>query len=304
MIYRSATGRAAVEREYARWLATIPEPVRSRRIPTRFGEAHVLSVDPSSERDRPSTVAGEPAIIALAGTNFPAVACGPLFPLAERGFRVFAVDLIGQPGRSEGIRLAPSRAEAVEWLEEVMDGLALPIAHFVGHSLGGHLALRFAAARPPRVGRVALICPSGLMRLRVPSGVLRRTVAWLARPNRGTSRALLRVMSEAGSDVEDLVPWMSAVGRHVRTSLAPRPLPDAVLRAIGRPVLVIAGEVDPFLPGHRLARTAKRELPLARTVVVAGGSHLLPHDRPAEMLRLLIDLLDGDGVDEGDRPCL
>ena len=292
MIYRSAAGRAAVEHEYARWLETVPEPVRSRRIPTRFGDAHVLAIGRGSTQDLPRSVDGEPAIVALAGTNFPAVAWAPLLPLAERGFRVFAVDLIGQPGRSDGDRLSPSSPKAVEWLEDVMDGLALPSAHFVGHSLGGHLALQFAAARSARVGRVTLICPSGLMRLRVPSGVLRRTVAWLARPKRGTSRALLRTMSEAGSDVEDLVPWMSAVGRHVRTSLAPRPLPDAVLRAIDRPVLVIGGELDPFLPGFRIARTAKRRLPAARTVVVAGGSHLLPHDRPAEMLRLLIGFLE------------
>lgn len=293
MIYRSAAGRVTVEHRYATWLATIPGPVASRRIATRFGAAHVLSTEPFPPGKRPAADGPAPSVIALAGTNFPALAWAPLFPLTKRGFRLVAVDLIGQPGRSEGDRMAASSSGMVGWLEDVMDGLELPRAHLVGHSLGAHVALSFAAARAPRVGRVALICPSGLMRLRVPTTVLVRTLAWLARPNRRSSRALLRRMSEAGSDVEDLVPWTSAVGRHVRTSLAPRPLPDHVLRAISAPLLVIAGERDPFLPGRRLAEIAGRRLPEARTIVVHGASHMLPHDRPAETLQLLTAFLDG-----------
>ena len=293
MTYRSAAGRATVDDQYGRWLETMPAAVAAKRIPTRFGDAHVLSIGRDGADRSPDASDEYPAVIALAGTNFPAAAWAPLSPLAERNLRLFAVDLIGQPGRSDGVRLPPSSAEMLQWLEDVMDGLELPSAHLLGHSLGGHLALHFAAARPARVRRVAVICPSGLMRLSIPVGVLASTLAWLTRPNASSSRALLRRMSEPGCDVEDLVPWMTAVGRHVRTSLAPRPLPGAVLRGISRPLLVVAGERDPFLPGQRLAAVAKRRLPSARTLVVAGGSHLLPHDRPAEMFEVLIDFLDG-----------
>lgn len=293
MTYRSPAGRAAIEHQYARWLETIPGPIAARRIPTRFGDAHVLRIGRLLTEDGRGAQHRAPAVIALAGTNFPALAWTPLSPLTKRGLRLFAVDLIGQPGRSDGDRLPPSSPDLVRWLSDVMDGLELASTHLVGHSLGGHLALHFAAVRAARVDRVALICPSGLMRLRVPAPVLARTVAWLARPNRRTSSALLRRMSEPGQDVEDLVPWMSVVGGHVWTSLAPRPLPARVLATVSQPVLVIAGERDPFLPGRRLAEATRRRLPHARTVVVEGAGHLLPHDRPAEMLRLLTAFVDG-----------
>ena len=284
MIYRSAAGREAVADAYRDWMKRLDRPLEASRIKTHLGHAHSLVV---GEGDGP-------AIVALAGTNFPAVASAPLLGLADRGHRVFAVDLVGQPGRSEGRRLEPSSPEMVRWLEEVVDGLGLPTVHLVGHSLGGHVALHFAAARARRVRRLVLICPSGLMRLRVPARVLVPTLAWLARPGRRSSRALLRQMSEPGGDVEDLVPWMTAVGRHVRTSLAPRPLPASVLDSVERPVLVIAGERDPFLPGGRLAATVGRRMPQGETIVVPGGSHLLPHDRPAEILRLVGDFLAGE----------
>lgn len=287
MIYRSAAGAAAVAEAYDAWLKRLPVAVDSLVVPTRFGNAHVIATgdhDPASPR---------PAVVALAGTNFPALAWGSLLPLASRGYRVFAVDLIGQPGRSTGPRLQTSGTDYVGWVDDVLDALDLPAAAVVGHSLGGHVALRFAAARPQRVRRLVLVCPSGLIRLRVPPAVLARTLAWLARPQPPTSRALLRLMSEPGHDIEDLVDWMTVVGRHVRTSLAPRPLPAHVLRQVTSPALVLAGERDPFLPGHRLAEAARRRLPAAQTVVIPGASHLLPHDRPTQVAALLTAFLDG-----------
>lgn len=100
-------------------------------------------------------------------------------------------------------------------------------------------------------------------------------------------------MSEPGHDLEDLVDWMTVVGRHVRTSLAPRPLPAHVLRQVTSPALVLAGERDPFLPGHRIAEAARRRLPAAQAVVIPGASHLLPHDRPTQVAALLTAFLEG-----------
>lgn len=72
-------------------------------------------------------------MLALAGTNFPAtLAWGSLLPLASRGYRVFAVDLIGQPGRSTGPRLQTSGTDYVDWVDDVLDALDLPAAALVG----------------------------------------------------------------------------------------------------------------------------------------------------------------------------
>lgn len=240
------------------------------------GDAHVVTANGSDPKPQ------RPAVVALPGTNFPALAWRCLLEPSLRGSRVFAVDLIGQPGRSQGPRLHGGD-DVVSWLDDVLDGLQLPEATFVGHSMGGHLALRYAAARPRRTRRLALVCPAGLMRLRVPIPVLTRTIAWLARPNSATSRALLGQMCEPGHDVQELVDWMSVVGRHVRMSLAPRPLPAQVLHQVTCPVVVIAGERDPFLPGRGLARATARRLPAASTIVIASGRHLLPHDRPKQV---------------------
>lgn len=63
-----------------------------------------------------------PPVIALPGRNLPALAWSPLLPVA--GVQCHAVDLIGQPGRTTGPRLSPSGQAMVQWLDDVLDGLA------------------------------------------------------------------------------------------------------------------------------------------------------------------------------------
>ncbi len=284
VIYRSLAGQAAVTDAYMAWMKQVPTGAQSLMVPTRYGDAHVLTAH------GPNAGPQWPAVLALPGTNFPALAWACLLAPPLRDYRVFAVDLVGQPGRSQGPRLGAVEA-IVGWVDDVLDGLELSETTLVAHSLGGQLALRYAAARPHRTERLALICPAGLMRLRVPRPMLTTTIAWLARPGSATSRALLRQMSEPGHDVEDLVDWMSAVGRHVRISMAPKPLPVQVLHQVTCPVALVAGERDPFLPGQRLAKAAARRLPTASTVVIPGGCHLPPHDRPEQVVDLIATFL-------------
>ena len=276
-IYRSAAGQAAIADAYERWMERLPTDLKSLTVPTRYGQANVVTAAEPGVNPR------RPAIVALPGTNFPALAWSCLFEPPLRDRRVFAVDLIGQPGRSEGARQRASGPQPVAWLDDLLTGLDLPEVTLIGHSLGGQLALRYAAARPGRVHALALVCPGGLMRLHVPPRIVLRTIAWLARPGAATSRGMLRELSEPGQELELLVDWMSEVGRHVRISLAPQPLSDRALRQVTCPILVVAGEQDPFLPGRLVARAANRRLSTATTVVISGR-HLLPHDEPRQVL--------------------
>jgi pimeloyl-ACP methyl ester carboxylesterase len=130
-----------------------------------------------------------------------------------------------------------------------------------------------------------------VMRLKVSMDVMRPTMPWLRSPNAATSEALLAMMMADGHRPEsNLVEWMSLVGQHVRTSLAPNPLPRRLLRELSHtPVDVIVGEGDAFLPVTRLRRAVHRRLPSARAVVVAGAGHMLPHERPDALLDLLLE---------------
>ena len=74
--------------------------------------------------------------------------------------RVYAVDLIGDIGRSvhDG---APLRGagDLVAWLDALFDELGLDGAHLCGHSYGAWIALNYALHAPRRLGRLVLLDP-------------------------------------------------------------------------------------------------------------------------------------------------
>lgn len=75
--------------------------------------------------------------------------------------QVYALDLPGH-GQSGKVIADGSLVAIATILVGFMDQLAIPAAHFVGHSLGGALALQIAALAPTRVQSLTLLAPAGL----------------------------------------------------------------------------------------------------------------------------------------------
>jgi pimeloyl-ACP methyl ester carboxylesterase len=238
------------------------------RLPTPIGDTVVLTAG-----------SGAPVVL-LPGTNFTSCTWLDVIDTLAAKRRVLAVDLPGQPGLSAPARPREPAAYG-QWLPTVLSELGLTDAVLVGHSLGGRIALLGASQGPP-VSSLALFNPAGLTRLRVTARVLAETLPWLVRPTPRAAERLVGLMTTRPVP-QYLAEWMSLVGRHVRTSLAPAPLSDDVLQRVVVPVRVYAGQHDPFLPGPALAKGAAR-LRATAVVTVAGAGHLLPHERPELVL--------------------
>ena len=96
-------------------------------------------------------------------------------PYAQKLSRrdVYAVDIMGDAGRSEPLAWIACAADMAVWLDETLAGLGVERAHLVGHSLGGFVALSTAAYRPDRVSSLVLLDPAGI----APLNML-RFMAW------------------------------------------------------------------------------------------------------------------------------
>lgn len=78
--------------------------------------------------------------------------------LVEANFRVYAPDLIGH-GDSAKPPLAYVAEDYDAYLEALLAHLGIQSAILVGHSLGGHIALRYAMTHPFQVNRLVLLDP-------------------------------------------------------------------------------------------------------------------------------------------------
>ncbi len=280
-IYRTDAGRDRIRRWCTDHLDDWAVPHRRLSVPTSLGDTSVISAGPVA-----------PSVVVLPGTNFCAAVCLALAgALAER-WSVLVVDVPGQPGLSAPERPEGGLAAYGGWLGEVLAETAETPAIVVGHSLGGGIAL---ASDSPRIAGRVLIAPAGLIRLRVTPGVLAATMPWLIHATYHNSGRLLRTMhAPEHRPSATMGSWMTQVGRHCRSSLAPSPLPAETLQQVrGTPVVVAAGEHDTFLPPKRLQPAARRELGVD-VRAMKGRGHLLPDEDPAAVVALVAELTGSD----------
>ncbi|MGI5290955.1 alpha/beta hydrolase [Nonomuraea polychroma] len=184
------------------------------------------------------------------------------------------------------------------WAGEIVGQVSADPVMVVGHSLGAAVAL---AAKPgPQISGLVLVSPAGLSRACLTPALFGVTLPWLAALTAGRSQALLRYMSGqtrgmAGAD-HMLAEWMTLVARHSRTSLAPLPLPEPIVRRwAGTSVVVATRAEDRFYPPARIDRPARTLLD-ADVVTVPGPGHLGPHEGPALLPALLGRLRPSKGT--------
>jgi pimeloyl-ACP methyl ester carboxylesterase len=191
------------------------------------------------------------------------------------------------------------------FVTELLDGLGIGRAHVVASSIGGHLALRSAAAHPDRFLRmVQMAAPALVPGDRVPPFLrlmarrnFRRVVNALPL-NERAGRAILRQIGhgaslDAGRIPPAFVTWYVAVQRHTDTmrndgemfgNVFPQwsgsRLTDDLLARATVPTLFWWGADDTF-GGERVARHLVEVMPDAQLTMVPDAGHLPWLDDPA-----------------------
>lgn len=261
-IYRSEAGGRRVRERYEQALREWPVPCEHRRVPTRHGETFIVVCGPEQ---------APPLVLCHGSGTNAAIWMGDVATWAEH-FRVYAVDMIGEPGLSAPSRPPLDSAAYADWLDDVLRELGVDRTALAGASLGGWLALDYAIRRPGRVTSLVLLCPGGVGRQRW--GWLLKAV--LLRPfGRWGRRRTLR--SVAGLDLpgaERFLDSLVLTDEHFLFRKEPLPVfPDAALRGLTMPVLVIAGDRDAMLDTRETARRMAAAVPHADIRVLPGVRH-------------------------------
>ncbi|WP_278262351.1 alpha/beta fold hydrolase [Nocardia sp. AG03] len=264
-IYTSEAGRHAIHQRYRAHLDAWPVPHDELRLPTTAGDTFVLTCGPVDA----------PPLVLLHGSGANASAWrGDITDWAAY-FRVYAIDLPGEPGFSAATRLPLDSDATARWLDEVLDGLGLDTVDLVGISLGGWTALDFVLRRPGRVRRLGLLCPGGLGKHRY--GWLLKAIP-LRLLGRHSVRDAARVGLGLGDDpaAEDILDDVELIFDNFspRSGRLPRFQPEQ-LSTVDIPVLIIVGEQDALFDSARTAALARAHLPGAEVQILPGVGHAL-----------------------------
>ena len=209
---------------------------------------------------------------------------------------VYAFDLPGHGESSKRI----DRGDVGEFADVVgafMDGIGIPKAHLVGHSLGGAIAASVAASQPKRVASLTLVASAGLGE-KINAEYIEGFVS--AKTRNELKPHLRQLFADADLVTRQLIDDVLKYKRLDGVEQALLQIAGAafsggkqalVLRdklgALPVPLLVVWGSEDRIIEAAQA-----RGLPAnARVEVMAGRGHMVQMEAAAEVNRLLEEFL-------------
>ena len=250
--------------QYDAALRHLTVPYETLIVPTRHGETHLLA---AGAKDAP------PVVLIHAWTANATMWILLLNGLAG-GFRLYAPDVFGHTGKSAPTQLPPSGPAYAEWLKDVLEGLHLQQAAFVGISGGGWIVLRFAAYAPEFLTQAVLISPAGMVPS--PASALARMALYVSLPTAANVRKFVQMMFGPAQPAPDgVVEVFQLSFRQFKNRLGgPGVLSDADLRRLSAPTLVLIGQHDPLFPAEGVIARARAIWPECVGDIISAMGHI------------------------------
>ncbi len=260
-------------------------------------------------------VAGDgPVLVLVHGITGNCETWRSVMPLLAERYTVLAPDLLGHGGSAKP-RGDYSLGAYASGVRDLLVALGHERATFVGHSLGGGVAMQLAYQFPERCERLAL----------VSSGGLGREVSWLLRAatlpgtelvlpllttprllglGRDLARFLGRLGLQPGTDLAEMARGHASLDepdarqafvQTLRAVIDPGgqrvSARDRLYLASGMPTLIAWGDNDPIIPAEH-GRSAHEAMPGSRFVTFGGAGHFPHLDDPLRFVEVLGDFME------------
>lgn len=269
--FKTAEGEAEYLAAYDKAMSLWPVPYDELQIPSRFGMTHIVVCGPED---------GLPLVL-LHGFMATLTMWAPNVADLSEVYRVYAIDTMGQPGKSVPGEPIGDPSDLVGWLTATLDGLQLDRVSLAAMSFGAWIALNLAMTAPERVRKLVLLSPAASLQPLVKQFGLRGMLAGIF-PTRRMASSLMGWMgfkkTTDDSVSEHLIDLMWLGMKHFRMppearSLIPEAFSDDELRSLNMPVLLLMGQHEVIYdPAKALAR-ARRLIPNLEGDLVPDCSH-------------------------------
>lgn len=263
-----------------------PVPAKELQVATRHGTTHVRRSGPES---------GVPIVMIHPTAGSSAGWHPTLIAALCQSHPVVTPDTIGTPGRS--IQREPIRSsdDLTQWLDDVLDALALDKVHLCGYSEGGWIAGTHAAGtrNPRRLATLTLIEPGGAIdrvpRRVIATMILKGAATLKARDKRQAIQDFNRWMNGDIELTDDELDLVELVFGSFRQKLpTPGRLSDDQLRAVATPTLLLLAENTILYDPEQVAERARRLLPHVSIDITPEAGHGVAYQYPERMASLIL----------------
>ena len=252
-------------------------------IPTTKGIAHVIVSGPKNT---------EP-IVLLHGMNASSTMWYPNIEALSKSYRVFAIDLILEPGKSHLQNDIESIGRVADWYQEVLSILELDSFHLIGASRGGWFAVDLALKNREKIKSLILLSPAQTFTWIRPSTELLKNAVTLLFSKEKQIEQSLESLSIDVANIDEVYLRQYKIGMKKHSGnkfmIDMRPFSYPELNSLQMPVLTLIGD-DDMINGKGTVEIANR-LPKGQGEVVRNAGHFLSIDQAGKVNRRMLDFL-------------
>lgn len=260
-VFKTPAGRQQVQQQYECLLDQWAADFEQLYVDTSLGKTFLLAAGDKSN----------PPLVLLHGSGSSAILWSTDMREYQRKYRVYAVDIPGEPGKSAENRPSLDSDAYGEWLREVFEGLGIKKAALLGISLGAWLAVKFTARYSERVSYLVLLCPSGISKQR--TSFLFQAVFYALFGEKGFEK-LSRKINGGQPLPEVVLAYMKLIQKHFVYRQETIPLyTDEELRRLTMPLALFVGGRDIMLHSAQTAERITKLLPHAQVRFIAEAGH-------------------------------
>ena len=150
--FKSEEGKKEVLKYYDMLLTKGSLPHEKLMVNTSYGETFIIGMGKKEL----------PPLILLHGSGMNSAMWIKEMEEYSKTHRVYAVDMPGEPGKSDENQLPFEGDDFSNWLNDVFNELSIEKASIVGISLGAWLGTKFAIKYSDKVDKLVLLCPAGI----------------------------------------------------------------------------------------------------------------------------------------------
>lgn len=306
-LYKSRESYEKMSRFYDTNLQKYGDLVSSQYVDTRFGQTHMLVAGPEEA----------PPLVMLQGMAGSAILWHHQMDDFARKHRVYALDTVGQPGRSAPNPPSILKDEYTLWLNDVVANLQLERANMIGISSGAWAIVRLGITRPDCINKAVLLSPLRLARAKLNgSRWMGNAMKKDTEDDRLEDRLTTRDFSPSADGRrydQRLAKAMALSTRHYNLSMAmgidpnrsrlsklvqglkvihffSSPAAQKELAQFQRPCLIVMGEHESLYNPQKAAKRAQA-IPQAQVEIVPGAGHAAIFDKPAYINPIILNFL-------------
>lgn len=262
-VYKSNEGRDAVLKAYDEILSNWPLAYEETWLDTSYGRSFTIQCGKKEL----------PPLILLHGTNSnSSMWIGDVSEYSKH-YCVYALDIPGEPGKSEERQYSLKSPVYFEWLNEILEKLQLSKASILGISLGAWLAAGFSIKYPEKVEKLVLLSPSGIGPQRI--SFVFKTIFFMMMGDKGFDK-MSRMLNNDNKIPKEALEYTKLLAHSFNLRREPVPIfTDQELKRLTMPLLLFAGKKDVLLKSEKTVKRLNTLVPSAVTNLLPDHGHVL-----------------------------